>query len=99
MGVVSVPDTSLLLLPLQGEYFSYFFSALEYGVFPWETVLCELLQHDAFPWAAILHSLLQHGSFPWCRILQEQAAPARVTCRSQALPANLIQSGLLSPQG
>jgi len=52
------------------------------GSLPWETVLHELLQREPFPRAAALHELLQHGC----------------PTGSQALPANLLQCELLSPQ-
>jgi len=38
------------------------------------------------------------GPFPQGAVLQEQAAPAWVHTGSQALPANLLRRGLLSPQ-
>jgi len=63
-----------------------------------ETVLHKLLQHESFPRAAALHRLPQRGSFPWGAVLQEQAAPVWVPMGSQALPANLLRLGLLSPR-
>jgi len=48
----------------------------------WETVPHKLLQRESFPQAEALHKLLQRGS----------------STGSQALPANLLQHGLLSPQ-
>jgi len=45
----------------------------------------------------VLHKLLQRESFPQGAVLQEQAAPVWVPMGSQALPANPIQRGLLSP--
>jgi len=62
-----------------------------------ETVLHKLLQLESFPRAAGLHELPQRGSFSPGAVLQEQAAPAWVT-RSEALPANLLLCGLLSPR-
>jgi len=64
----------------------------------WETALHKLLQCESFPWAAALHELPQRGSFPWGAVPQEQAAPAWVSTGSPALPTNLLQRGLLSPQ-
>jgi len=64
-----------------------------------ETVLHKLLQRESFPWAAALHEMPQRGSLPRGAVLQEQAAPAWVPHGSQALPANLLQRGLLSPWG
>jgi len=64
----------------------------------WETVLHKLLQCASFPQAAALHKLPQCGSFPWGAVLQEQTAPEWVPMGSQALPANLLWRGLLSPQ-
>jgi len=64
----------------------------------WETVLHKLLQRESFPQAAALHKLPQRGSFPRGAVLQEQAAPAWVPTGSQALPANLLWRGLLSPR-
>jgi len=63
-----------------------------------ETVLHNLLQCESFPRAAALHQLPQRGSLPRAAVLQEQAAPAWVPMGSQALPANLLRHGLLSPQ-
>ena len=63
-----------------------------------ETVLHRHLQCESFPWAAALHELPQHGSSLRSAVLQEQAAPARVPTESQALPANLLRRGLLSPR-
>jgi len=63
-----------------------------------ETVLHKLLQRESFPQAAALHKLPQRGYFPRGAVLQEQAAPAWVPTGSQALPANLLQRGLLSPR-
>jgi len=40
---------------------------------------------------------LSVGPFPWHAVLQEQAAPVWVPTGSQALPANLLRRGLLSP--
>jgi len=65
---------------------------------PWATVLHKLLQREFFPRAAALHELPQRGSFPQGAVLQEQAAPEWVAHGLQALPANLLQHGLLSPQ-
>jgi len=60
---------------------------------------CPCSSMSPFPWAAALHKLPQYGSFPRGAVLQEQAAPAWVPqTGSQALPANLLQRGLLSPQ-
>jgi len=53
------------------------------GSLPWAIVLHKLLQHGSFPRAAVLHELLQRGS----------------PTGSQALSANLLQRGLLSPRG
>ena len=44
-------------------------------------------------------SLLQRGSLPRGAVLQAQAAPEWAPTGSQALPANLLWHGLLSPQG
>jgi len=62
-----------------------------------ETALHKFLQRESFPRAAALHELPKHGSLPWGAVLQEQAAPAWVPHGSQALPANLLWRGLLSP--
>jgi len=96
-GLWSVHHTlSLLLLPPQGEDSSHCPSSSVRSLSQ-ETVLHKLLQCESFPRAAALHELPQHGSFPRGSVLQEQAAPAWVPTRSQALPANLLQRGLLSP--
>jgi len=63
-----------------------------------ETVLHKLLRHESFPRGAALHELPQRGSFPWGAVPQEQAAPAWIPTGSPALPANLLQRGLLSPR-
>jgi len=63
----------------------------------WETVLHKLLQCESFPQAAALHKLSQYGSFSRGAALQEQAASAWVHTGSQALPANLLRRGILSP--
>jgi len=63
-----------------------------------ETVLHKLFQYESFLRAAALHKLPQRGSFPRAAVLQEQAAPLWVPTGSQALPANLLRHGLLSPR-
>jgi len=59
--------------------------------------LCPCSSEGSLPRAAALHKLPQHGSLPRGAVLQEQAAPVWVHTVSQALPANLLQRGLLSP--
>jgi len=63
-----------------------------------ETVLHKILQRESFPQTAVLHELPQHESSPWGAVLQEQPAPAWVSMGSQALPADLLWCGLLSPR-
>jgi len=63
-----------------------------------KTVLYKLLQCESFTQVAALHELPRRGSFPRGAVLQEQAAPAWVPMGSQALPANLLWRGLLSPR-
>jgi len=64
----------------------------------WETVLHKLLQRESFTRAAALHELPQCGSFPQGAGLQEQALQCGSPPGSQALPANLLWRGLISPQ-
>lgn len=68
------------------------------GSLPLNTVLHELPQHGSFPQAAVLHKLLQ------CPLHKVQSLRTRLLqyefpSGSKALQANLLQHGLLSPQG
>lgn len=69
------------------------------GSLPLNTVLHELPQHGSFPQAAILHKLLQWKPPSQGPVPQEQATQHEFPSGSQVLPTNLLQHGLLSPQG
>jgi len=63
----------------------------------WETVLHKLLQCESFPPAAALHEL-PHGPSHRVQSFRNRLFQCGSSMGSQALPANLLQHGLLSPQ-
>jgi len=72
-------------------------SSSSVGSFSWETVLHKLLQHESFPWAAALHELPHRGSFHGVQSFRNRLLQCGSPMGSQALLANLLQCGLLSP--
>jgi len=68
------------------------------GSLTWETVLHKVLQHESFPWAAALHKLPQHRSFHGVQSFRNRLLQHGSPTGSQALPANLLRCGVLSPR-